>query len=109
MAGHQCSIIHQLNPEARVDVKNDQLKAIKVALRLSRYPVHALMFEVGVYFRSLTTTKPIVEEAPMYLEHPCPAIRFKLLNDQVQSTTCIPEFNTAYTMVCRYLVQRMLM
>lgn len=27
--------IHRLNPKAHVDVKNDQLKAIKVALRLS--------------------------------------------------------------------------
>jgi hypothetical protein len=35
MAGHRCSIMHWLNPKARVAIKNDQLKVIKVVLRLS--------------------------------------------------------------------------
>ena len=48
--GHMCSIMHQLNPKAHVDIKNDQLKVIKVVLRLSRHHVHALVFEVGSYF-----------------------------------------------------------
>ena len=69
-------IIHWLNPKARVNVKNGQLKAIKATLRLSRYPIHPLMFEVGFYFRSFTSTKPIVKEAPIYLGHQCPAITF---------------------------------
>ena len=59
------SHINHLNPKARVNVKNGQLKAIKATLRLSRPPIHALMFEVGFYFRSLTSTKPIVKEAPI--------------------------------------------
>ena len=50
MTGYQCPIIHRLNPKARVNVKNGQLKAIKVALRLSRCLVHARVFEVGFYF-----------------------------------------------------------
>jgi hypothetical protein len=33
--GTRCPIIHQYKPKACVDVKNGQLKAIKVALRLS--------------------------------------------------------------------------
>ena len=75
MVGHRCPIIHWLNPKVHVDVKNDQLKAIKVTLRLSRQPVHTLMFEVGFYFQSLTTTKLIVKETLIYLGHRCPAIR----------------------------------
>jgi hypothetical protein len=67
--GHRCLIIHRLNPKVRVDVKNDQLKVIKATLKLSRHYVHALMFEVGFYFRSLTTTKPIIKEVPVYLGH----------------------------------------
>ena len=35
MVGYWCPIIQILNPKARVDVKNGQLKAIKTALRLS--------------------------------------------------------------------------
>ena len=77
MAGHRCHIIHQLNPKACVDIINVQLKAIKAALRLSRRPVHTLMFKVGFHFRSLTTTKQIILEAPIYLGHWCPTIRFK--------------------------------
>ena len=50
MAGHRCPIIHQFSHKVRVDVKNDQLKAIEAALRLSQHHVHALMFEVD--FRS---------------------------------------------------------
>ena len=76
MACHQCPIIHQLNPKTFVDVKNGQLEAIKAAKRLSRCPIHAQMFEVGFYFRSLTTTKPIIKEALVYYGHRCPAIRF---------------------------------
>lgn len=77
MAGHQCSEIHRLNPKARVDVKFGLLKAIKAALKLSRRPVHGLMFQVGCYFRSLTTMKPIIkEEAPINLGHRCPTTRF---------------------------------
>jgi len=72
MAGHRCPIIHLLNPKARVDVKNDRLEAIKATLRLSPHHVHALMFEVGFYFWSLTTTNPIIKEAKIYLEHQCP-------------------------------------
>ena len=48
--GHECPIIQQLNPEIRVDVKNGQLKAIKVALNLSPRHVHALIFKAGFYF-----------------------------------------------------------
>ena len=69
-------MIHQLNPKACVDIKNDQFKAIKAALRLSRCHVHALMFEVGFYFRSFTITKPIVKEDSIYLGYLCPATRF---------------------------------
>ena len=72
MAGHWCLIIHQSNPKACVDVKNGQLKAIKTALRLSQHHVHILMFEVGFHFWSLTTTKPIVTKALIYLGHRCP-------------------------------------
>ena len=67
---------HQLNLKVHVDVKNDQLKATKAVLRLSRRHVHALMLKSGFYFRSLTTTKPIVKESPIYLVHRCPTIRF---------------------------------
>ena len=48
--GTQCSIVHQLYPKACVDIKNDQLKAVKAALRLSQRLVHALVFKVGFYF-----------------------------------------------------------
>ena len=34
MAGHRCPTIHQLNPKVHVEVKYDQLKAIKPALRV---------------------------------------------------------------------------
>ena len=55
MAGHQCPIIQRFNPEALVDVKNGQLKAIRAALRLSRHLVHALMFKVDfIYLFSVT-------------------------------------------------------
>jgi hypothetical protein len=74
--GHQSPIIQWFSHKARVGVKNGQLIAIKVALRLFRHHVHALMFEVGSNFLSHTTTKPITKEAPIYLEHRCPAIRF---------------------------------
>ena len=76
MVGHWCPIIDMLNPKARVDVKNDELKAIKTTLRLSQRLVHALMFEVGFYFQSLTTTKPIIKEALISLGHWCPTVRF---------------------------------
>ena len=76
MAGHWCPVMHQPNPEARVDVKNDWLKAIEALLRLPRRRVHALMFKVGFYSQSLTNTKPIIKEAPVYLRHLCPTIRF---------------------------------
>ena len=76
MAGQRCPIVHRLNPKARVDVKNDQLKAIKAALGLSRCPVHVVTFKVGFYFESLTTTKPITREVPIYLAHRYPAERF---------------------------------
>ena len=69
MTGHQCPIRHWLNPKVCVDIKNDQLKEIKATLRLSRHYVHALVFEVGFCLRSLTTTKPIVKEPPIHLEH----------------------------------------
>ena len=69
MAEHQCPIIHWLNPKVCVNVKNDQLKVIKATLRLSQHYVHALVFEVGFCLRSLTTTKPIVKEPPIHLEH----------------------------------------
>jgi hypothetical protein len=75
MAGDRCLIIHWLNLKARVDVKNDQLKAIKAALGLSRRHIHSLMFEIGFYFRSLMITIPIIKKAPIYLGHRCPAIR----------------------------------
>ena len=68
-ARHRCPIIHQLNPKAHVIIKNGQLKAIKATLRLSQHPIHTLMFEVSFYFQSLTTTKPIVKDAPIYLVH----------------------------------------
>ena len=55
-----------LNPKARVDVKTGQLKAIKVALRLSQHPVHALMFRIGYYFWSLTTTIPILRRLRLF-------------------------------------------
>ena len=60
MVGHQCPIIHMLNSKACFKVKNGQLKAIKATLRLSRRPIHALMFKGGFMFLSLTTTKPII-------------------------------------------------
>lgn len=68
-----------VKPKARIDIKNGQLKAIKAVLRLSRCHVHAMMFEFGFYFQSLTTlTKPITNEAPIYLGHQCicHALRF---------------------------------
>ena len=77
MAGHQCPMIHQFNLKTCVDVKNGQLKAIKATLRLSRRRVHTSMFKVGLCFRSLTTTKSFIKEAPIYLGHQCPATRFK--------------------------------
>ena len=76
MAEHRCPILHRLTLKAQVDVKNGQLKAIKTTFRFSRRLVHALMLKVGFYFRSLTTTKPIIKEAPIYLGHGCAAIRF---------------------------------
>ena len=66
MMGHWCPIIHRLNPKACVNVKNDQLKAIKVVLRLSQCHVLALMFKVGFYFRSLTITKPMIKEIDLF-------------------------------------------
>jgi hypothetical protein len=50
MAGHRCPIIHQLNLKARVNIKNGQLKAIKVTLRLSQCHVHAPIVEHGFHF-----------------------------------------------------------
>ena len=76
MAGHRCLIIHRLNPKAHVDIKNNQSKAIKALLRLSRRLVHAMMFKVGFYFQSLINTKSIIKEAPVYLRHWCLVIRF---------------------------------
>jgi hypothetical protein len=67
MAGYWCPIIHRVTPKARVNVKNSKLKAIKEALRLSRCLIHTLMFEVGFLSD---------KEAPIYLGHWCPAIRF---------------------------------
>ena len=69
MAGHRCYKTHWLNPKARVDFRDGQLKAIKTTLRLSQRPAHALMFEIGFCFQSFTTTKPITKEAPIYLGH----------------------------------------
>lgn len=57
MAGRRCLIIHRLNLKVHVNLKNGHLKAIKVALRLSRCLVHASRFKVSFYFWSLTTTK----------------------------------------------------
>jgi hypothetical protein len=58
MAGHRCPMIHRFNPTALVDVENGELKAIKAALRLSRHPIHALMFKVGFFvFSHLQPTK----------------------------------------------------
>ena len=76
MVGHWCPITHRLSLKDHVDINNGQLKTIKAGLRLSRHLVHALMFEVGFYFRSLTTTKSIIKEALIYLGHRCPTIRF---------------------------------
>ena len=76
-------MIYRLNPKAHVDVKNGQLKAFKTVLRLSQYHVHALMFEIGFYFRSLTTTKRIITEGPIYFGHWCPAIRFNCQYDTI--------------------------
>jgi hypothetical protein len=67
---------HRLNLKVHLNVRNGQLKTTKAALKLSPRHVHALMFKVGFYFRSLTTTKPIVKEARIYLVHECPTIRF---------------------------------
>lgn len=53
MAGHMCSITHRLNPKAHIDIKSDKLKVIKVVLRLSRHPAHALVFEVGFHHLQL--------------------------------------------------------
>ena len=71
MVGHRCLIVHWSNPKTCVNVKNDPLKMIKVALGLSRHHVHTLMFEVGFYFWSLTITKLIIKEALNYLGHQC--------------------------------------
>ena len=76
MAGHRCPIGYRFSHKARVDVDNGRLTATKAALSLSRRLVHALLFEVGLYFRSLTTTKPISKEALIFWGHQCPAIRF---------------------------------
>ena len=48
MVGHWCPIIHRLNPKARFNVKNDELKVIKATLSLSQHLVYVLMFEVAV-------------------------------------------------------------
>jgi hypothetical protein len=69
MAGHQCPIRYLFSHKARVNVKNGRLKAIKVALSLSRRPIHALMFEVGFKLQSPTTTQPIIKEALIHLGH----------------------------------------
>ena len=61
--------MHRFSHKTRVDVKNGRLKAIKVALRLSQHLVHNVMFEVGFYFRSVTTTKSIIKEV---VEQPTP-------------------------------------
>ena len=90
MGGDRCPIIHRLNPKARVDIKNGQLKAMKAALRFSRRHVHTLIFKVGFYFQLLTITKPIIKEAPIYLGHQCPAIRF---------ICCSCQLNDTYSMV----------
>jgi len=58
---------HQLNPPPTSEMNSRRRS--KAVLRLSQHHVHALVFEVSVCLRSLTTTKPIVEEAPIYLEH----------------------------------------
>ena len=79
--GHRCPIIHGLNPKARVNMKNGQLKAIEAALRPSQRHVHATMFEVDFYlfiFLSFTFTKPTIKETMNYLGHRCPTIsRFR--------------------------------
>lgn len=71
---NQCPILHRFLDNTHVDVKNDELKAIKATMRLSWCHVHALMFEVGIYFWSLTTKNPIVKEATIYLGQRCHAI-----------------------------------
>ena len=86
MAGHWCPMVHWLNLKACVGVKNGQLKAIKMALRLSRHLAHVVMFEVGFYFQSLSTTKPIIKEAPIYLGHRHPTLRFICSKDKNTST-----------------------
>ena len=63
MAGHQCPIRYLFSHKAHVNVKNGQLKVIKVALSLSQRPIHDLMFEVASYFQFSITTKPIIKEA----------------------------------------------
>ena len=73
--GHWCLMIHWFSHKAHVNVKSEQVKAIKAALRLSRHHVHALVFKVGLFCRSLSTTKPIVKEALIHLGHQCLTIR----------------------------------
>ena len=74
-------MIHPVKPYiAHVDVKRGQLMAIKAALRLSRRLVHAMMFKVGFYFRSLTTTKPIIKEGYGLFGTPVSCHKFHTMN-----------------------------
>jgi hypothetical protein len=96
IARHRCPILHRWNPKAHVDVTNGQLKVIKAVLRLSRRPRHALMFKVGSYFQSLTTTKPIIKEALIHLGHWCLAIRFMWRNSINQLGNNESDINLEY-------------
>jgi hypothetical protein len=100
MVGHQCPIIHQLNPKAPFDIKNGQSKAMKAALRLSRRHVHTLIFEIGFYFQSLIATKPLIKDAPSYLGHQCPAIRCMLKMDEkvTKNPTCVDMDNVWWSL-----------
>ena len=65
-----------IKPKARVDVNKWSVEGDQSSVEIISMSCTPLMFEVGFYFRSLTTIKPIIKEAPIYLGHRCPIVKF---------------------------------
>ena len=65
-----------IKPKARVDVNKWSVEGDQSGVEIILTSCTPLMFEIGFYFRSLTTIKPIIKEAPIYLGHRCPIVKF---------------------------------